>query len=61
MWAEGVHSGRHMWLYGIDVFNLWDVLRIVSRERGGKNGKVGRKSEKSHVTHFGTGNRVQEK
>lgn len=46
MWVEGIHSGRHMWLYDTDVFNRWDVLEIAIIEKGGKNNKVGWKPEK---------------
>lgn len=40
MRVEGGHSDRHMWLYGIDVFNQWDVLGMARIEREGENSKV---------------------
>lgn len=56
-----VHSGRHIQLYGTDVFNRWDALEIAILERRRENSKVGWKSEKSCHTGFGRRSRIQEK
>lgn len=41
-----------MWLYGIDVFNQWDVLGIASRERGSKRIIRLAGNLKNHLSHI---------